>query len=289
VQQSLGIIGLGLVGTALSARLRQAGVGVAGYDLAEEQMRKHAEAGGETCASAAAVAAQCELVLLSLPTLEISASVVEEILPHLRPGATVVDTTTGSPEETAALAARLAARGVDYLESLIGGSSSQVRAGEAIAICGGEESVFERCAELFHLCFREVFYLGACGNGSRMKLVLNLVLGLNRAVLAEGLEFAAACGIEPAGALEILRSSSAYSRVMDNKGRRMVERDFEPEARLSQHLKDVRIILALGERSGARLPLSLLHRELLEEAEAAGYGGADNSAIICSFRNGSAR
>ena len=71
---------------------------------------------------------------------------------------------------------------------------------------------------------------------------------------------------------------------MDTKGRKMLTGDFEPEARLSQHLKDVRLILAAGERCGAKLPLTTVHRALLEQAEAAGYGASDNSAIIQVFR-----
>lgn len=289
MKQRIGIIGLGLVGSALSAKLTAAGNAVSGYDIAEGQVRKFAEAGGNALESASAVAAACELVFLSLPTLKDSRSVVDEILPQLPAGATVVDTTTGSPEESVALAARLAAAGVNYMETLIGGSSTLVRAGEAMAMCGGEEPVYRGVEPMLRTCFRNVFYLGACGNGSRMKLVLNLVLGLNRAVLAEGLAFAAACGLNPAEALAILRASPAHSGVMDTKGRRMVERDFEPEARLSQHLKDVRLILALGQSNGARLPLSALHRGLLEEVEKAGFGGEDNSAVIRAFLDRSAQ
>lgn len=285
----IGIVGLGLVGSALSARLMEAGYRVSGFDIASGQLTRLKEAGGLACSSAQAVAASEHLVLLSLPTLAISKSVVEDILPTLQPGAIVVDTTTGSPEESAEISALLAARGVRYVEALIGGSSSQVRAGEAMLMCGGQEEAYRRCEQLFRTCFRDVFYLGACGTATRMKLVLNLVLGLNRAVLAEALSFAASCGLDPAAALGILKSSPAYSRVMDTKGARMVENRFEPEARLTQHLKDVRVILDLGARHGARLPLSKLHRELLEEAERAGYGASDNSAIICAYRDGGLR
>jgi 3-hydroxyisobutyrate dehydrogenase-like beta-hydroxyacid dehydrogenase len=116
-----------------------------------------------------------------------------------------------------------------------------------------------------------------------MKLVLNLVLGLNRAVLAEGLCYAAAAGVDPAAALEILKAGPAYSRVMDTKGQKMLAGDFTAEARLSQHLKDVRLILESGARAGASLPLSSVHRALLEKAEAAGFGAADNSAVIKAF------
>jgi 3-hydroxyisobutyrate dehydrogenase-like beta-hydroxyacid dehydrogenase len=116
-----------------------------------------------------------------------------------------------------------------------------------------------------------------------MKLVVNLVLGLNRAALAEGLALAHHCGLDPTAALEVLRAGPAYSRMMDIKGAKMLAGDFTPQARLAQHLKDVRLILKLGEASGARLPLSTLHRALLEQLAAAGYHDADNSAIIRAF------
>lgn len=285
----IGIVGIGLVGSALSARLLEAGYQVSGFDVAAEPLRKLAAAGGAACQSPAMLAAAEETILLSLPTLAISRSVVEEMLPALRPGSIVIDTTTGGPQDSAAITQLLCSRGVYYVEALIGGSSSLVRAGEAMLICGGDESAYHRCEALFRACFQPVFYLGAHGEATRMKLVLNLVLGLNRAVLAEGLAFAEACGLDPDGALEILKSSPAYSRVMDAKGKRMVEGRFEPEARLTQHLKDVRAILDLGAASNAKLPLSKLHRELLEDMVQAGYGGSDNSAIICAFRPGGAQ
>ncbi len=81
----------------------------------------------------------------------------------------------------------------------------------------------------------------------------------------------------------MLQAGAAYSRVMEAKGPRMVEGDFHPEAKLSQHLKDVRLMLAAAEKNGICLPLSTLHRSLLETAEAAGFGDADNSAVIKAF------
>jgi 3-hydroxyisobutyrate dehydrogenase-like beta-hydroxyacid dehydrogenase len=118
-----------------------------------------------------------------------------------------------------------------------------------------------------------------------MKLVTNLVLGLNRAVLAEGLVFAEATGLSREEALKVLLNSPAYSRTMDAKGPKMVQGDFTPEARLAQHIKDVRLILAEAERGGASLPLSAVHLDLLEAAEAAGLGDLDNSAVIRAIEN----
>ena len=110
-----------------------------------------------------------------------------------------------------------------------------------------------------------------------------MALGLHRAVLAETLAFARACEVSPTDALEVLKAGAAYSRVMDDKGQKMLDHDFSVEARLSQHLKDVRLILAAAGAKRAKAPLSLVHRQLLESLEAAGYGEVDNSAIIMAY------
>ena len=113
-----------------------------------------------------------------------------------------------------------------------------------------------------------------------MKLIVNLVLGLNRAVLAEGLALATACGMDGQQVLDVLRQGPAYSTVMDTKGSKMVLEEFAAEARLTQHLKDVQLIRQLGVENKHPLPLSQVHEKLLERAVQLGYGAADNSAVI---------
>jgi 3-hydroxyisobutyrate dehydrogenase-like beta-hydroxyacid dehydrogenase len=194
-----------------------------------------------------------------------------------------VDTTTGDPERTAELGERLKAGEVDYVDATIAGSSRQVRDGTVVVMAGGEADVVRRCEPLFRLFATRWFHVGPWGSGARMKLVVNLVLGLNRAVLAEGLALARACGLESAAALEVLRSGAAYSRVMDTKGPKMIASDFTPEARLAQHHKDVRLILEAAERGGVELPLSQVHERLLAELEGRGFGDLDNCAIIRAF------
>ena len=116
-----------------------------------------------------------------------------------------------------------------------------------------------------------------------MKLVVNLVLGLNRAVLAEGLSFARRCGLNLDTVLEVLRNGAAYSRAMDTKGRKMIDGQFAPEARLAQHFKDVQLILDVGDSKQAVLPFSALHARLLADLVAYGLGECDNSAVIRAF------
>ncbi|MBS0208043.1 MAG: NAD(P)-dependent oxidoreductase [Planctomycetes bacterium] len=279
----VGIVGLGLMGAALAERLLAAGYDVRGYDRDAVRVAEFVQRGGVASPSAALLAAECEPILLSLPDESIVRAVLGELGSSLAPGATIVDTSTGDPRAAEALGAELAARGIQYLDATISGSSAQLRSGDVLMMVGGAADAFREVQPLLDAIVRQVMHTGPCGSGAKLKLVTNLVLGLNRAALAEGLAFAGALGLDLHRALEVLQASMAYSRIMDTKGQKMIDRDFTPQARLSQHLKDVRLMLAAAQDLPARLPLSQLHAQLLAEAEAAGLGSLDNSAIIEVF------
>jgi 3-hydroxyisobutyrate dehydrogenase-like beta-hydroxyacid dehydrogenase len=276
-QELIGIIGLGLMGTALTERLLEHGFRVAVWNRSRAKAAPLLAKGAEWSDNPLSV---CRRVIISLYTTDVVVQVLDQMRNGLRFGQTILDTTTGEPEQTAALGGRLAAQGVQYLDAPISGSSEQTRRGEATVIVGGDRAAFEACADLWQVMGTKVFHVGPCGSAARMKLISNLVLGLNRAALAEGLAFAEALGVSPAAALEVMAGSNAYSRAMDVKGRKMVERDFAVQARLSQHLKDVHLMLDAAAAAGLSLPLTETHRRLMEQAEAAGLGEWDNSAII---------
>ncbi len=278
----VGIIGLGLVGSALAERLLAAGYEIAGYDVQPALNDALSKLGGEPLASGTEVARTCETILLSLPTSDIAATVIEEFKPYLA-GKTILDTTTGQPEAMANMGQQLAGIGCDYLDATIAGSSSQVRSGDCVVMLGGPEGAVAKCAGLLATFSKQWFHLGPWGSGARMKLVVNLVLGLNRAVFAEGLSFAKSIGVEPRLALEVLKAGPAFSRVMETKGEKMLSHEFSPQARLAQHHKDVKLILEEAARVGKSLPLSVLHEELLARLVAAGDGDLDNSAILKAF------
>jgi 3-hydroxyisobutyrate dehydrogenase-like beta-hydroxyacid dehydrogenase len=279
----IGIIGVGLMGSALAERLLGAGFDVIGYDRVSEKSAALAARGGRSAGSPRAVAEASDSILFSLMSTDQVAASLDAMGSGLRPGTTVIDTTTGSPEQMAALGERLAALGIDYLDATIAGNSDEARAGAVLVLAGGEGAAFHRARQLFDCFAREAFHLGSWGSGARMKLVFNLVVGLHRAVLGEALGFARAVGVAPETALAILKAGAAYSRVMDVKGDRMLSRDFRPQARLAQHLKDVRLILELAGQTGAIVPLSERHAELLTALVEAGCGELDNSAIARAF------
>lgn len=277
----VGLIGLGLMGRAFAQRLLAAGWKIAGYDLAPASRRAARAMGVRVARSNAAVFSACDRVLLSLPTLRETELVLSEAATALCAGHLILDTTTGDPKHAEAIHARLAERGVRYLDATISGNSEQIAAGaNLLTMVGGEATAFAAARPLLRSLTRQVRHVGPSGGGARMKLVTNLVLGLNRAALAEGLCFAEALGFTRRAALEVLLTSQAYSAIMETKGTKMVNEDFAPQARLSQHLKDVRLMLDAARAQRLQLPLTSAHRAILEAAEAAGLGPLDNSALI---------
>ena len=282
---SVGLIGVGLLGSALANRLIDSGLRVHGFDSSEERLEALNQSGGIVCVSAAEVAQNCNVLIISLPTSDVVLSLIGQLRTDFQPSQIVVDTTTGDPQQMVAVGQSLAELGVSYLEATVAGSSAQVTAGEVALLLGGDAEVVESVKPLLAAITSKHFHLGPVGTASRFKLVHNLVLGLHRAVLAEGLVFAESLGFDSDETLEILKQTPAASGVMETKGTRMVEADYALQARLSQHLKDVRLIIAEAERGGAHTPLSRIHKTLLEQAESLGFGDADNSAVIEAYRH----
>lgn len=282
----VGLLGLGLVGSELAGRWLADGRSVVGYDIGESARAAHAARGGQVAASIDDLFSRCgQAVVLSLPDSTTVRQVFDAHDRTLAAGALVIDTTTGDPADAVQCAARLERQGVRYVEATLIGSSRQIGAGESVGLFAGATDSVQEAGELLSPFTSRQFAVGTAGAASRMKLIVNLVLGLNRAVLAEGLALAEAAGVDLAQTLEVLQSSPAASRVMETKGPLMLERRFAPpQARLRQHRKDVALIEKLAAAHAQQLPLTAIHAHLLDAALAAGHGEEDNSAIFKVWR-----
>ncbi|NIP25377.1 MAG: NAD-binding protein [Phycisphaerae bacterium] len=283
MKDKIGLIGLGLVGTAIAEHLLAGDFDVIGFDIDSTRCQHLKDLGGNVDGNPAQLAQQVDRIILSLPDTNIVCQVVEGpagILEAKTTAKYIIDTTTGDPDETVALAQRLAKRQIYLLDSTIAGSSRQVRDKEVVFMIGGDKAAFETCSDIFQTLSEKIFYLGPSGSGSKAKIASNLILGLNRIALAEGLVFANKLGLEPETFLEMLKSTPAYSAVMDVKGEKMLNGDFTAESRIRQHHKDVSLILKYAEIGGQELPLSQVHFDALEKAIEAGDGDLDNAAII---------
>jgi putative dehydrogenase len=283
----VGLIGVGLLGQALAHRLLGAGFEVIGFDVDPAKNVRFAEVGGRAAASIADVAKRCEPIVLAVFSTDQVEQVIEgELLPALgeRSGKTVLCASTCDPDRVAALGERVAARGLRLLESPVSGASGQVSRGEGVGLIGGDPQTASEMEPILRALFPTYFHIGRIGDGGRAKLAVNLILGLNRLALAEGLVFAGRLGLDPAAFLKVARSSAAYSQVMDVKGGKMIRDEFTAEGRVTQHLKDVHLMLEQAERASQRLPLLEVHADVLEACVRAGEGDLDNSAVIKEIR-----
>ncbi|MBA61649.1 MAG: hypothetical protein CMJ76_04720 [Planctomycetaceae bacterium] len=283
-QNVIGVIGVGLLGSALCQRLYKSGYSIIGYDIDPGQLDSLLRIEGQAAGSIAEVAETAAVIFLSLPDSTVSTTVCSEIATSAFSGLTVIDTTTGTPEDAVKNNLMLRQNDIHFMEATVAGSSSQVQEGAAVLMIGGDTQNFNRHSSLLHHISNDVFYAGEIGAGAKLKLIVNLAIGLNRAVLAESLALADAAGIPMQKALEVLKATPAYSSAMDIKGEKMIDQNFTPQARLQQHRKDVRLIRQFANQHLQGLPLTDLHAKLLDTAIEAGYGDLDNSVIYKVIR-----
>ena len=282
----VGVIGIGLVGLALVERLRAARIKVLGYDIDPVRCEGQRAASAVVATDAAAVFAACDNVVLALPDGGRTAALVREALPQIRPGSLLVDCVTSDPDQTVALAVRLAARGVRLVDAPLSGSSQHIRDGTAVMMIGGDRDTCDALEPVLAAIASRRFLLGPPGSGARAKLATNLLLGLNRAALAEALVFAQTLGLDLPMFLDLVRATPAYSRAVDAKGAQMIDGEFAPpQSRIRQHRKDLGLMLEAAHCGGKALPLTSLHAALLDAAIADGAGDLDNAAIIDTIRH----
>lgn len=281
-----GLIGAGLMGTACARRLLRAGFEVVAYDADEAKRIAISGLGAAAVSSVAEVAARCEIIVLAVFNTDQVEQVVEgsggvlDAMGGGMPPRILVCTSTCDPDRLAALDAQIRSRGVHFLEVPISGTSRQVAEGDGVGLVGGDRADAERAVSVLDAICPRRHYLGSVGNGSRAKLAVNLILGLNRAAIAEGLVFAERLGLDRCAFLDVARGSAAYSQVMDIKGPLMARREFgNPQSRVDQSLKDFHLMLEQARAAGQKLPFASVYARLLGDCVQNGEGEWDNAAI----------
>jgi L-threonate 2-dehydrogenase len=287
VSRPIGIAGLGLMGSAFAARLIAAGHSVVGYDV--NPARRDGFTAGCTVETPAALSALCRTIVLAVFDTDQVEQLVEGsegLSPEVAGQAlSLICTSTCDPDRIGSLAKRCAARNIQFLEAPISGTSTQVSNGQAVGLVGGEPALHAQLSPLLDVMCSAHHFIGAAGDANRAKLAVNLVLGLHRAALAEGLVFGERIGLDPKRLLEVMQRSAAASSVMPIKGPLMVSRKFDtPQSRVDQSLKDFALIRSLGTAHGQVLPLADVYVELLKSCVADGEGNLDNAVIVEAIR-----
>ena len=284
----VGVIGTGLMGTACARRLRAAGFEVLGYDTDAGKLKALVALGGRAASSVSEIAGACDRVVIAVFNTDQVEDTIEgpRGLLATRPAAalTTICVTTCDPDRIAALAARLPAARLRYVEAPVSGTSEQTARGESLGLIGGEPAAVDAARDVIDAICPRWHHLGPAGSGGRTKLAVNLILGINRAALAEGLVFAERMGLAPEALLKVARESAAYSQVMDIKGGKMLKGDFSPQGYVTQSLKDFSLMLEQARRLRQQLPLAEIYAGLMKGCIAAGEGELDNAAVIKEIR-----
>jgi len=285
--QTVGMVGLGLMGTAMYGNLLPAGFQVIGYDVLPEKVAALVAAGGKGAGSAAEVARGADLVISSLP----HGGIVEEAMlgpggaaEGGRPGLTVIETSTVAPELAREVARRLAEREIILLDATISGISHMVARKDCIFMVGGDRGAYERCEPIWDALARRAYYLGPNGAGAMMKLVANLVTGVNSVVVAEGLALGMKAGLDAAQMREILMDSAAASRMVDIRGQFMVERKYTPPvATIEIFMKDAELMLDAGRRLGLPLPFVETMQRVFQATKSDGHGQHEVASVFETY------
>lgn len=282
MSERIGLIGLGVMGSAMGRNLLAAGHQVLGFDIDQDKGATFVDIGGETASSAGEVAGAVEVVLLSLPTVAALAAVAGEIAENARPGLVCLE--TGTFPLQAKLDARdvLAAAGVDLLDTPLSGTGLQAADATLVVFASGSREGFERARPVFDAIGRSTHYLGEFGNGSKMKYIANLLVAVHGLAAAEAHVLGIAAGLDPARVQEVMEDGVGSSKIFEIRGPMMVADDYPAAARLDILLKDSTLIRDYARSVGAPTPLLDAAVPIYRQSSEAGLGDLD-AAALCRF------
>jgi len=280
--ERIGVIGLGVMGSAMSRSLLGAGHKVSGHDIDQEKESAAAAMGVTIFSSAGALAESSDLLVLSLPSISSLAEVSAEIAEQATTGLICLETGTFP------LAAKFAARNVlseasvELLDTPLSGTGLQAEEGTLVVFASGNQEDCERAAPVFESIGRSTHYLGEFGNGSRMKYIANLLVAVHNLATAEAHVLGMAAGMDPALVQKVMEDGVGSSKIFEIRGPMMVSDDYPAAARLDIIMKDGRLIKDFAEGSGALTPLLDAALPVYAASSEAGLGDLD-AAALCRY------
>jgi len=282
--EQVGVIGLGSMGTGMAARLLDRGYRVTAWNRTAARAQALATRGAVPAPSPASAAAHSEFVLISVADQDAVSEVVfgqDGVLGALRPGTVVIDTSTVSPEFARSLTGRLTGAGHQALEARLLGNAQHALSGELRVMAGGEQDTFERARPLLAALGKEVSYLGGSGTAATMKLVLNMLMGVEMQALAEAIVLGEEAGLSRQAVIQTIAASGFSSPVMRFKCGVMGRRAFSPaDFRLSLMHKDLALVRAEAQRLKVLMPGAEAAYGVLTSAVRRGMGSLDCAAVV---------
>jgi putative dehydrogenase len=283
----IGLVGLGAMGMGMAKSLRRAGYGVQVFDVRREVAEAFAAEGGVACGSPAAVAAACEVLI----SVVVNAAQTESLLfgedgaaAAMKSGSVFVMCSTVDPGWSIALEKRLAEKGILYLDAPISGGAAKAAKGEITMMTSGHPDAYAKVGGALDAMAAKVYRLGpAAGNGSKVKIINQLLAGVHIAAAAEAMALGLRQGVDPASLYEVITHSAGNSWMFENRMAHVLAGDYTPLSAVDIFVKDLGLVLDTARASRFPLPLASTAHQMFLQAASAGFGREDDSAVIKIF------
>jgi putative dehydrogenase len=286
-EERVGLIGLGAMGMGMAASLRRAGYGVHVFDVRREVAEAFAAEGGVACDSPAEVAAACEVLI----SVVVNAAQTEELLfgeggaaAAMKAGSVFVMCSTVDPGWSIALENRLAGKGILYLDAPISGGAAKAAKGEITMMTSGHPDAYTKVGSALEAMAAKVYRLGsAAGNGSKVKIINQLLAGVHIAVAAEAMALGLRQGVDPAALYDVITHSAGNSWMFENRMAHVLAADYTPLSAVDIFVKDLGLVLDAARANKFPLPLASTAHQMFLQAASSGFGREDDSAVIKIF------
>ena len=283
----VGVVGLGAMGAGMAGSLRRAGHAVHVFDVRTEAAQMFAAQGGTVCASPAELAAVCEVII----SVVVNAAQTEAVLfaeqgaaAAMRAGSLFIMCSTVDPNWSIAMESRLAERGLLYLDAPISGGAAKAASGEMTMMTAGRSEAYEKAGSLLQDMAANVYRLGdRAGNGSKVKIINQLLAGVHIAAAAEAMALGLREGVDAHDLYEVITHSAGNSWMFENRMAHVLAGDYTPLSAVDIFVKDLGLVLDTARASKFPLPLSSTAHQMFMQASTAGHAREDDSAVIKIF------
>jgi len=281
--QNIGMIGIGIMGSAMSANLLKAGYAVIGYDVDSQKVDALARKGGSAAGSCREVAQQAEVVITSLPSIEALQQVVEAkdgLISAAKKNLVVIETSTLTLEAKQSAHVSLSAAGMQILDCPLSGTGAQAVKKDIVVYTSGNRKACEDCHPIFNGFSRANYYVGEFGMGSKMKFVANLLVTIHNVSAAEALVLGMKAGLDPQVMITAIGDGGGTSRMFEVRGPLMAAAKYDqPTMKVDMHQKDIKIISDFAAKLNCPTPLLSAAAQIYTAALAAGRAKQDTAAV----------
>jgi len=280
---SVGYLGMGIMGSAMAGRLVDAGFPTTVWNRSTEKCKPLQEKGAKVADSPAAVIESCDIVFACTSDPESAKALVfgeKGVLAGITPGKKFVDMSTVDEETVQEISKAITDKGGLFLEAPVAGSKGPALQGQLVILSAGDETLKNEAQQCFDVLGKRTFFLGKAGSGARMKLVINMMMGINMVALCEGLAMGTSSGLKGEDICEVIKESAIACPMYGLKGPKILAGDFAPNFPLKHQQKDLRLAVALGDQVQQPTPVAAAANEAMKAGVAIGKGDEDFAAVF---------